>query len=225
MVMMSVWPTDAADGSVASEARWRKMARTWAPSGVVAGQGGEMAPSLAGTNLTVRSGACWVDGHYCELGGDQVLTVTANGLAVVRFDPAANSAELIYRDGATTPNQNPTGTWEQPIAKLAGSALSDQRGRLIDPAAGNIYPQRFTWGQQALTANQDGRATLTHNLGVIPSTILITIYNGGASPVRTVDVQDLNWGAPNGCAVQMRDGAGNPSPAGTAVTVFWTAMA
>ena len=138
MVAMNVWPTDAADGSVATEARWRKMGRVWAPSGVVAGQGGELAPSLAYPNLTVQAGAVWIDGHYAELTGSQVLTVTANGLVVVRFDPAANTAELLYRDGATTPDQNPTGTCEQPIAGITGSALTDRRGPLLSltPGAG-----------------------------------------------------------------------------------------
>jgi hypothetical protein len=131
MVAMNVWPTDASDGSVATEARWRKMGRIWQRSGVIAGQGGELAPSLVFPNLTVQAGAAWVDGHYCELLGSQVLTVTANGIVVVRFDPAANTAELLYRDGATTPTQNPTGTWELLIAQVSGSALVDQRGTLL----------------------------------------------------------------------------------------------
>lgn len=127
MALMTVWPTDAADGSVSSEARWRLMARQWLPSGCCAGVGGDMAPSLAGSNLTVAAGAAWVDGHYCELAGSQVLATTVNGLAVVRFDPAANTAELLYRDGATIPTQNIGGLWEQPIAKIAASALTDVR--------------------------------------------------------------------------------------------------
>ncbi len=127
MVAMNVWPTDGADGSVASEARWRKMGRIWAPSAVIAGAGGEMAPSLAMPNLTVQSGAAWVDGHYTELASNQVLTATANGLAVIRFDPAANTAELLWRDGVSTPAQSPTGTWELPIAKTVGSVLTDMR--------------------------------------------------------------------------------------------------
>lgn len=130
MVAMNVWPTDAADGSVASEARWRKMARAWTPPGVIP-TGTVLAPSLAYPNLTVRAGACWVDGHFCELPGDQVLAVTANGLCVVRFDPAANTAQLLYLDGVSTPSQSPTGTWELPIAKITGSALSDMRPILI----------------------------------------------------------------------------------------------
>lgn len=127
MVAMNVWPTDAADGSVANEDRWRKMARHWAPSGVALGIGGELVPTLSMPNLTVQSGACWVDGHYCELAGPQVLTATANGLAVVRFDPVANSAELLWRDAVSTPTQNPAGTWELPIARTVSSVLADVR--------------------------------------------------------------------------------------------------
>jgi hypothetical protein len=148
MVAMNVWPTDAADGSVANEARWRKMGRVWAPSGVVPGQGGEMAPSLAGTNLTIAAGAAWVDGHYCELLGDQVLTTTANGLAVVRFDPAANSAELLYLDGATVPTQSPTGTWELPIAKIVASAMTDVRQMSNWPSGASVQ----TYTQVAVPA-------------------------------------------------------------------------
>lgn len=126
MVAMNVWPTDAADGSVASEARWRKMAKTWAPTGTIPGVGGELAVSLVYPNLTVKSGAAWVDGHYCELLGDQVLAVTASGLVVIRFDPAANTAQLLYLDGVTTPTQNPSGTWEFVLALISASSLVRQ---------------------------------------------------------------------------------------------------
>ncbi len=140
MSALSVWPTDALDGSVANEARWRKMARLWSVSGVELGRAAELAPSLAGLNLTIGAGACWVDGHYAELAGDQVLAVTANGLAVVRFDPAANTAELLYRDAVSAPTQNPTGTWEIPIARIAGSALTDARMLVHPLVPGGIVP-------------------------------------------------------------------------------------
>ena len=65
MVAMNVWPTDAADGSVANEARWRKMGRLWAPPSIDPAAGAAMAPTLAFPNLTVKAGACWVDGHFC----------------------------------------------------------------------------------------------------------------------------------------------------------------
>ena len=137
MVAMNVWPTDGADGSVANEARWRKMGRLFAPSSVAAGIGGELKPTLAFPNLTIADGVCWIDGHFAELLGSQVLPVTANGLAVVRFDPAANTAELVYRDAVSIPAQNPTGIWELPVAGLAGSALVDRRA-LHHPVANGL---------------------------------------------------------------------------------------
>jgi hypothetical protein len=155
MVAMSVWPTDASDGSVATEARWRKMGRVWAGTGVVIGQAGNMVPTLAGTNLTVKAGACWVDGHYCELAADTVLTVTANGIAVVRFDPAANTAELLYRDGITTPAQSPTGTFEMVVGSIAGGVLTDARAAIkpgkmtqavVAPVGSLTAPYSGGWG-------------------------------------------------------------------------------
>ena len=145
MVAMNVWPTDASDGSVATEARWRKMARMWTPDGVADGIGGEMAPSLAGLNLTVQAGAAWVDGHYTELTGSQVLTVTANGIVVVRFDPSANTAQLLYRDAATTPVQTPGGIWEILIASMSGSAMTDRR-TAASSKSGALLAQKFTTG-------------------------------------------------------------------------------
>jgi hypothetical protein len=106
------------------------MGRVWAPTAPTTPTG--LAPSLAYPNLTVQAGAAWVDGHFCELPGAQVLTVTANGLCVVRFDPAANTAQLLYLDGVSVPSQSPTGTYEMPIAKISGSALTDVR-----PVIGN----------------------------------------------------------------------------------------
>jgi hypothetical protein len=127
MADMSVWPTDGSDGVVATEARWRKMARLWAPSAVVKGAGGELAPTLAMPNLTIQSGACWLDGHYTELGASTVLTATANGLAVARVDPTINNAEVVWRDGVTTPTQTPDGVWELPLYKTVASVGTDLR--------------------------------------------------------------------------------------------------
>jgi hypothetical protein len=127
MVSMNVWPTDGADGSVANEAKWRKMARHWEGNGIARGVGGELAPTFAGSNVTVQPGAVWIDGHYAELTGSQVLTVTANGMVVVRFDPVANSAELIYRDAVTVPTTDPVGVWEYVIARMSAGTMLDVR--------------------------------------------------------------------------------------------------
>lgn len=129
---LTVWPTDGADGSVSSEARWRKMARPWVPSGVDAsllglGAGNGLAPTLvAGPTINVTAGACWLDGHYAELTTPASIPATANGLLVVRFTPADNHAELLYRDAATTCTQT-LATWELPVAQMVAGALKDIR--------------------------------------------------------------------------------------------------
>ena len=120
---LTVWPTDGADGSVSTEARWRKMARLWAPSGVTSG----LAPTLAaGPTINVAIGAAWLDGHFAELPAPAVVPASANGLLVLRFTAADNRCELLYRDGITVPTQTDP-TWELPIAQMAAGALQDRR--------------------------------------------------------------------------------------------------
>lgn len=130
---LTVWPTDGADGAVSSEARWRKMGRLWVPSGVdmsplgIGGGSGALAPTLAaGPTINVAIGGCWLDGHYAELTTPASVPATATGLLVVRFTPADNHAELLYRDAATVPTQT-LATWELPIAKMTAGTMSDLR--------------------------------------------------------------------------------------------------
>ena len=122
MAELTGWPTDGAEGSVSSEARWRKMAKLWAPSGTVTG----LAPTLGSGVINVTAGSAWMDGHYAELTSPASETNSANGLLVVRFTPADNTFELVYRDGATTPTQTDA-VWELPIAQMTAGALIDLR--------------------------------------------------------------------------------------------------
>jgi hypothetical protein len=137
MADLAVWPTDGAgpggDGSVSSEARWRKMGRMWAPSGVdpsllgVGGGAAALAPTLvAGPAIQVAAGSCWLDGHYAELTAGATIPASANGLLVVRFTPADNHAELLYRDAAVAPTQT-AATWELVIAQMTAGVIADRR--------------------------------------------------------------------------------------------------
>lgn len=216
MVLMSVWPTDGSDGSVATEARWRKMAKLWLPSGVAAGVGGEMAPALAYPNLTIAAGACWVDGHYTELAGGQVLTVTANGLAVVRFDPAANTAELLYRDGVTVPAQSPTGIWEQPIAAITASALSDRRGPLLLPgsSASLAYSGVNTAAAQGVAVGTWSTHSVFSFTIPVAGTYAVSAQAyfeapaGFAAQIQMHGVIDASWLPGNGSALKASAGMG-----------------
>lgn len=151
MVAMSVWPTDAGDGSVATEFRWRRMARLWAPTAIVARFGGEFGPSLSGLTLTVQSGAAWVDGHYCELTTTATFPVGADGRVTIMFDPAANSAQLLWTPGAgLVPIQTPDGVWELPICFMSGGVLNDVRVLSAAP-----LPQQIT-DSVIVTNDSDG---------------------------------------------------------------------
>jgi len=129
--MTAVWPTDQSPGNVSSEARWRKMARMWATSGVddsPLAVAGRLAPTLAaGPIINVAAGACWVDGHYCELNPGTAIPATANGVLVVRFTPADGRSQLVYVDAATLPPTQTAATWELAIASMAAGALTDRR--------------------------------------------------------------------------------------------------
>jgi len=109
------------------------MGRLWVPSGVdfsplgTGGGSGALAPTLlAGPAIQVAPGSCWLDGHYAELTAQATIPASANGLLVVRFTPADNHAELLYRDTATVPTQT-LATWELPIAKMTAGTMSDLR--------------------------------------------------------------------------------------------------
>jgi len=154
---LTVWPTDGADGAVSSEARWRKMARLWIPSGVDASPLGlgaptGLAPTLAaGPVINVAIGAAWLDGHYAELATPASIPATANGLLVVRFTPADNHAELLYRDAATLPTQT-LATWELPIAQMTAGALTDKRVFADPQSAGVGYVDKLGTGNLTVTA-------------------------------------------------------------------------
>jgi hypothetical protein len=122
---LTVWPTDGADGSVSSEARWRKMARLWIPSGVK--DPAALAPTLAaGPTINVTTGGAWLDGHYAELTTPASIPATANGILVVRLTVGDNRAELLYRDGVSVPTQTDA-TWELVIAGMSAGTMTDRR--------------------------------------------------------------------------------------------------
>ena len=151
------WPTDGAEGSVSSEARWRKMARLWAPSGVANG----LVPTLGSGVINVTAGSAWVDGHYCELTSPASESSTANGLLVVRFTPADNLFELVYRDGVSAPTQSDA-VWELPIAQMVAGALTDVRSMIYTsrPSIVKARTQDMAGSGIASTASVELSATL-----------------------------------------------------------------
>lgn len=123
MVAMDVWPTETGPGIVATEARWRAMAREFAPSGVIGYPAGQLSCSLSGDILTVQPGAVWIDGHYAELTSVTTLTTTPTGVALVIWDPATQTAELVWRNNLVF-QQVPYGVWEMSIYRRNPGGVS-----------------------------------------------------------------------------------------------------
>lgn len=212
---LAVWPTDGAgpggDGSVSSEARWRKMARLWIPNGVdasllgVGGGAGALAPTLqAGPAIAVAPGSCWLDGHYAEMTAGATVPASANGLLVVRFTPADNHAELLYRDAATDPTRT-LATWELPIAQMTAGAMADRRV-IIDPLSGGMgYLEKVPTGNlvctTATTQTVPGSAvTLT------PGRWVVTAFCDTQVSASDVNVYNYAWPdlvAPTGGATKV----------------------
>jgi hypothetical protein len=157
------------------------MARPWVPSGVDSsllglGAGNGLAPTLAaGPTINVTAGGCWLDGHYAELATPASIPATANGLLVVRFTPADNHAELLYRDAAVTCTQT-LATWELPVAQMVAGAMNDIR-----------------W-----FANTSGELAISQNTG----TVAMTASHTAASPIDIVNIPAVYLdGGPIECEV------------------------
>jgi hypothetical protein len=168
--LLTGWPTDQADGSVSSEARWRAMARQWLASGVLRGLYSEFVPSYATNVITCQPGAVWIDGHYAELTTAQGTSVTADGLLVVRYTPADGKFELLFKSGTGQVPTQTTATWELPIASMTAGAMADARA-FASPGATNVLAYVERTSPLAVTSspatflttparNYDGRPVL-----------------------------------------------------------------
>jgi hypothetical protein len=136
------FPFDLGQGAPANTARWRKMAQLWQSDGVFAGYLNQLNASLAGTTVTVQTGAVFVHGYYGEVQNAQAITgVGTNGTVVAGVDLNAQTISLYYRDGVVdygpTPANNyeqDTSKWEIPLWLVSGTTLIDLR-TMINPGA------------------------------------------------------------------------------------------
>lgn len=103
------YPFSAGPGSAVTEAQWRAMSREWIESGVLSGNGNELAvvqDTPASMNVTVRSGQVRLEGHVGVQAADVDIAVGANvsgnpriDLVVVRADYVLNVVEFAVKAG------------------------------------------------------------------------------------------------------------------------------
>jgi microcystin-dependent protein len=135
------FPFTSGPGAGASFPRWRSMARNFVAggSGVISGYAGQCAPSLAGTTVTISTGAVWVDGVYGEITTPKNLTISGSGMVVARMDPTAQQVVVAFVAGQSQPAQSPTGTYEIPLASIQGNSLTDIR-LMLQPTTNLAIP-------------------------------------------------------------------------------------
>lgn len=133
------FPFDPGFGASANAARWRKMANLWMADGVVANYLNQMNATIAGSQITVQSGAVFIHGYYAEITASQTFAV-GTGTVVAQVNFNTEIVALTYRDGVTDYGtggfEQDANIWEIPIWGVqGGTTLLDLRN-LINPAVG-----------------------------------------------------------------------------------------
>jgi microcystin-dependent protein len=124
-IVDNYFPFDTGPGSAATAARWRLMARVWSTSGVVPNYLNNCNPTLAGSVVTIDTGALWIDGYYGEIDSPKTVSTTGNGTVVAHMDPNARQITVTFTTTVLT--QSLTGVYEIPLARVTSGALTDIR--------------------------------------------------------------------------------------------------
>lgn len=90
-------PFDAGPGGNVTEDQWRKMARHWMETGILSSEDNEleMYADSSGLQVKVKTGKCFVRGHYGENTSEKILPVTANASGLTRIDRGLIRADFV----------------------------------------------------------------------------------------------------------------------------------
>lgn len=121
------FPFDTGSGAGATPARWRLMARTWATSGILPRYLNQMAPTIAGSVVTIDTGAAWIDGFYGENGAIKNISATGNGMVVVRADPNSRQIVIAFVANQSVPTQSLVDIYEIPVCRVTAGVITDIR--------------------------------------------------------------------------------------------------
>lgn len=149
--MESAYPFDTGPGANVLETEWQKMARQWLTTGVIPAFREELLVTANGAamQVTVQTGAAWVEGFWYDTDADVVLAVGAADASnprldtvVARLDRAANTIVLAVKQGVAAaspaaPALTQTDVlWEVPLADVTVPAAA---GVIV---AGNVADRR-----------------------------------------------------------------------------------
>lgn len=145
-------PFSAGDGANVTEAMWAQMAEFWRMTGVIsqASNEFEVYGDSSGMQVKVKTGKCWIKGHYGSLTSEETLAIAAadptNGRidrVVLQLDWTNNVINLDVLTGTAAASPSaPTLTqssskWEISLAQVAVAAAASTI------AAGNVTDERL----------------------------------------------------------------------------------
>ena len=149
-IVDNYFPFDSGPGQTATAARWRLMARLWSSTGVIPLFLSAMAPTIAGSVVTVGTGAVWIDGYYGESDSPKTVGVSGNGMVVAQMDPNARQITIKFISGQSTPTRNLNGIYEVPIVQVTGavprsatSACSPSKHQLLYPPGRSLITRQL----------------------------------------------------------------------------------
>ena len=131
---LTYFPFDSGAGANITEDQWRKMARHWRTTGVLANEDNEFAvteSAVPAMSVDVDTGKAWIRGHYVESDASATKTLSASDPTndridriVLRVDFGANTITIEVLEG--TPAASPvaptltqsSSTWEIALAQV-----------------------------------------------------------------------------------------------------------
>ena len=151
------------------------------------------------------------------------MAVTSTGLVVIRFTPADNRFQLRRVNGAVNPTQTEA-TWELPIARMTGGAMTDirdlvTRGTTTNSMieAGAVTTSKIADGAVTATKLSPGSVTAFVNMGGTvnnANTTLTASYQRVAQvsytrPGSWNTYELMIWGSADDRSPLLRDGFGS----------------
>lgn len=90
-------PFDAGAGSSVTELQWRNMARYWLSTGIIRGalNQHEVFADATGMQVKVRTGHCWIQGHYGEQTAERTLAIATAHASLARKDRVIIRADFV----------------------------------------------------------------------------------------------------------------------------------
>lgn len=222
-------PYDAGAGSAVAESTWRKFMRHMLASGVLVGVTNqfELFADSTGMQVKVKTGECWIRGHWGENLSQRTLTVTTSHATLPRIDRAIlrndfvnNRIELDVKAGTANASPVPptltqdTSIWEISLGQIRVDAA------VSTIAASKITDERFfTGGDQNYGAHYwDNVGTIVSSSSSFVQATAFTVQQDAGIATMASGVLKLN--RPGRWSISYRDYAYSNTTTDTGVTLL-----